>query len=199
MTQDEQELIEQARRGDDQAVDQLLLRYYPALRAFVRLRVGAELRLKESTSDLVQSVCREVLGAIDRFEYQGDRSFRAWLFQAALNKIRQKGRFHRAERRDPRREHLFASGSQAQELQGAYGTFLTPSMVAMGDEAVARIELAFDRLSDDAREVITMSRFVGLSHAEIAARMGRNEGAVRTLLSRSLARLASLLDEAEGR
>jgi DNA-directed RNA polymerase specialized sigma24 family protein len=43
--------------------------------------------------------------------------------------------------------------------------------------------------------VISLARIVGLSHAEIAKEMGRSEGAVRTLLSRALARLATLLDE----
>ena len=65
----------------------------------------------------------------------------------------------------------------------------------MAREELERIESAFDRLPEEYREVITLARIAGLSRAEIAERMGRREGAVRTLLSRALARLAELLDE----
>jgi RNA polymerase sigma factor (sigma-70 family) len=56
------------------------------------------------------------------------------------------------------------------------------------------MERAFDLLSDDHREVITLSRIVGLSHAEIAAELGRSEGAVRVLLSRALVAYVDALD-----
>jgi DNA-directed RNA polymerase specialized sigma24 family protein len=39
--------------------------------------------------------------------------------------------------------------------------------------------------------VILMARVIGMSHAEIAAELGIAEGAVRTRLSRALARLAT--------
>ena len=42
--------------------------------------------------------------------------------------------------------------------------------------------------------MIRLSRFVGLPHREIARRLGRSEGAVRTLLSRALASLAVKLE-----
>ena len=56
-----------------------LARLLPRLRAFVRLNVDAALRAKESCSDLVSSVCREVLENKDRVEYRGDEALRAWL------------------------------------------------------------------------------------------------------------------------
>ena len=61
-----------------------------------------------------------------------------------------------------------------------------------GTESISdeRVETAFDRLSDEQREVISLAHVVGLSRAEIAARLGKSEGAVRTMLSRALADLA---------
>jgi type IV pilus assembly protein PilW len=78
----------------------------------------------------------------------------------------------------------------ARGLLDCYRTFCTPSGVLQAREEVERIEAAFDALPDDYREVITLSRIVGLSHAEIAERSGRSEGATRTLLYRALGRLA---------
>jgi DNA-directed RNA polymerase specialized sigma24 family protein len=45
--------------------------------------------------------------------------------------------------------------------------------------------------------VISLAHIVGLSRAEIAERMGRTDGAVRTLLWRGLATLAELVDDRE--
>jgi hypothetical protein len=61
--------------GDAEALARLLTGFLPELRAFVRLRLGPELRARETSSDLVQSVCREVLADLDQFEYRGSPSF----------------------------------------------------------------------------------------------------------------------------
>ena len=68
----------------------------------------------------------------------------------------------------------------------------------MGREDLERIERAFAELPEDYREVILLSRLVGLSHREIAEDWGRKEGAIRVLLHRALARLSVLLSHAAG-
>ncbi len=85
-------------------------------------------------------------------------------------------------------------GEVAGGLLDGYRTFCTPSRAAQASEEVERIEAAFDGLPEEYREVITLSRVLGCSHAEIAARMGRSEGATRTLLYRALGRLSGVLD-----
>ena len=60
-----------------------------------------------------------------------------------------------------------------------------------------RIESAFDQLSETQRQVISLHRIAGLSHPAIAQELGKTPGAVRTILSRALARLSELLDESE--
>ena len=186
------ELFEAARSSDPGAVDALLRRHLPGLRAFVRLRVTPALRVKESCSDLVQSVCRELLQNIDHFEYQGEAPFKGWLFTAALNKIREHERYFSRGKRDLNRE-VRLSDAEAQSLAECYTSCMSPSGEAMVHEKVALIESAFDRLPDDYREVLTLKRCVGLNHAEIARHLGRSEGAVRTLLSRALTRLSGIL------
>ena len=69
----------------------------------------------------------------------------------------------------------------------------TPSREAIAREQLGRVEQAFESLPDDYRRVITLSRIVGLSHAEIAEVLGRTPGAVKTLLNRAVVRLTSLL------
>jgi RNA polymerase sigma-70 factor (subfamily 1) len=177
------------------SVETLLMRHLPRLRVFVRLRVDAALRQRESSSDLVQSVCREVLEHAGTFTYDGEERFRAWLFTAALNKIRERKRSLATDKRDVDRE-VVLDGSR--ELADARMALQSPSEFAVAGELAQHMELAFDQLSEDHREVITLARVVGLSHAEIAQHMHRGEGAVRMLLSRALVAYVAAMDRVRG-
>ena len=196
MTRSLESLTAAAAAGDRGAVDELLGRYLPELRAFVRLRVGAALRVHESCSDIVQSVCREILEHQERFRHPSEAAFKRWLFTTALRKVSDRWEHWTAEKRDARRE--LPAGSDDGALAVCYSSFVTPSGAAMLREEIERVEAAFAELSAEQREVITLANLVGLSRAEIAAETGRSEGAVRVLLHRSLARLAELLDESAG-
>ncbi len=195
---DDESLLNAARDGDNTALEELLARHYGMVRAFVRLRVDPATRLRESVSDLVQSICREVLQRADRFEYQGEAAFRSWLCEAALRKLRDRRAHHLAQRRDPAREVRAADGGW-DLLADAYRTTLDPVGHAMRIEEIECLELAFDTLSEDQREAITLRRVCGLSYAEIGQRLGsRSEAAARQLTSRGLARLGSKLHQMLG-
>jgi RNA polymerase sigma-70 factor (ECF subfamily) len=186
-------LFERATHGDRRAFDELLALHLPGLRAWIRLRAGPVVRARESASDLAQSVCREVLDHLDRFAYGDEQGFRAWLYTTALRKIANRHEYWAAEKRDHRRESpldgLGESAAMA-ALGGVYRSFSSPSRHAMKREEIEHVERAFDRLEEEQREVITLAHVAGLSRAEIAERLGKSEGAVRTMLSRALADLA---------
>ena len=191
-------LVDSASRGDAVAVDRLLERYLPGLRAFVRLQAGPMLRARESASDLVQSVCREVLLKIDSFQYGGESGFKRWLYVMATRKIADRQDYWQAAKRDIRRETPLQGHDEAapdDDLLQCYRTCFTPSRQAMAREELQLVERAFETLRPEQREVILLSRLVGLRHAEIAEQLGRSEQAVRSLLSRSLAELADRLAE----
>lgn len=182
-------LFARARAGETAALDELLVAYLPRLRAFVRARMDQQLRQRESCSDLVQSVCRDLMAARDQYVFRGEAEFRGWLFTAALNKVREKHRFHGAERRDARRE-----AADAGDLAAAYATVATPSGAAMRNEELERLEAAFEQLPEDYREVVTLTRLCGLPQQEVAALMGRSADAVQKLLGRALLKLGEILD-----
>lgn len=164
------------------------------LRAFVHLRLGPALRAKEESQDLVQSVCREVLADFPRHETRSSSGFRDWLFRAAENKIRDRWRHWRREKRDPDREiELDATRDGEAARQLAY--LITPSRQAASREELARLEQVFRELPDDYREVIVLARLRGWTHERIAEKLGRSEIATRTLLSRALARLALAMEK----
>lgn len=203
MTEPTSRLVQAASRGDATAVEELLQRHLPDLHHFIRMRAGRLLLAKEESSDLVQSTCREILQHLDRFQYENDDAFKKWLHTTALRKILDRARYYQAEKRDAAREVMPPAGGGSSQppdgrLADMYRTFTTPSRTAMNREELARVQVAFEELPADYREVIVLARVVGLPHSEIAERMQRSPGAVRVLLSRALARLATLVDEDEG-
>lgn len=193
--------LERARKGDLRALESLVVEHLPALEAYVRLKLGARIRAKESIRDVVQSICVEVLRDEAEFEYRGEGPFRAWLFRHALHKIVNKNVFWGRGRRDVAKELQPLDGGSSSgpqvPLAELYATMGTPSEALAAKEAEARFESAFAKLPPDYQDAITLHRLAGLSHAEIAAEMGRSEGAVRNLVHRGLARLSLLLDEVD--
>lgn len=190
---DSGELLLRATSGDGGAVNELLERHLPGLRRYVQRNMGKMVGAKESSSDVVQSVCREMLQNLEGFEYRGEAAFRQWLHRTALRKIIDRQRYYRAGKRDAGREanppsHL--SGDQIARLAMTLGT---PSRDAMMREELQGLERAFERLSENDRQIIQLVYVEGASHAEAAERLGCTEVVSRKQLSRALARLSRQL------
>jgi RNA polymerase sigma-70 factor, ECF subfamily len=186
---EENNLVERARRGDAEAISELLSRHLPGLRSFVRRRAGADVLLKESSRDIVQSVCREALQDLDRFDGHGDddAAFASWLYKTALRKILDKHRFYHRKKRDPRREQSPRGSSIPTDLRIDSHT---PSRIAIGREATERTKAAMSELSPIHREALELYYNKGLSYTEIARRLDRSSRAVESLVARALAKLA---------
>lgn len=187
-------LVTKAQGQDRAAVEQLLVRHLDGLRGWLRLRMGAALRARETPEDLVQSIAREVLADLGTFEWRGEAAFRHWLYVQAQRKLVDKARFVQAERRDPGRERDLA-GPSGDGLEACYATLATPSGEVASREELLRIERAFAELPEDYQEAISLQRLCGMDYAAIAARMERSEGAVRNLVHRGLSRFALRLAE----
>ncbi|MBX3464234.1 MAG: sigma-70 family RNA polymerase sigma factor [Planctomycetes bacterium] len=190
MSDPTRDLVAAASRGEAPAVDELVARHLPRLFAYVRLRMGRQLRGREASADLVQSVCRELVSHFGEFEYRDEAQFLGWLFTTALRKVQEKQRYHGREARAPEREVPLADDGGLDAAD-----WLTPSRDAAGRERLRRVAAALEALPDDQREVIGLARIAGLPHREIAARMGRSEAATRQLLGRALARLGDLVGD----
>ena len=178
-----------------QAVESLLVQHMPGLRAWLQLRMGAQLRARETPDDLVQSVAREALGDLGEFEWRGEAAFRHWLYVKAHRKLIDKARHVGAAQRTPQREQ--AIHAESGELPLA-GQLLSPSGEVASVEEVQRIEQAFRELPEDYQEAVSLRRLCGMSYAQIAERMERSEAAVRVLVHRGLSRLALRLQRLRG-
>ena len=73
--------------GAESPPEERVQQYLPRLRAFVRARMSPAVRRRESCSDIVQSVCRELVENRSRLDFPDEARFRGWLFTAALTKV----------------------------------------------------------------------------------------------------------------
>jgi RNA polymerase sigma-70 factor (ECF subfamily) len=177
-------LLAQARGGDRAALEQLLGRLRPYLHLLVRPRLGPDLAARLDSSDLVQESLLNVAQGFAGFQGADVPQFLAWVGQIVARVVASSGRHHGAGKRDRRRED---HGQQAINQAAAGGT--SPEERVARDEQAARLAAALQRLPPAYRDVIGARFFDGLTFAEIAARYGRNLGAVRVLCLRAVDRL----------
>ena len=109
-------LVDEATRGDPEAVECLVERYLPALHAYIRLQSPPQLRRLEETVDLAQSACREVLADLDGHEWVSESRFRHWLFASARSKMIDRLRYWQSEKRNPAREAAPPRGADRTDI-----------------------------------------------------------------------------------
>lgn len=188
-----QHLVALAKEGNESALNQLCSVYSERVRRIIRLRLDQKLRPKLDSVDVVQDALILALGGLKDFTYRNEGDFLRWLSRIAENKLRDILDKFYADKRDIRKEIPFRKegGSTEGGFVGAAEPIstTTPSVIMRKKEALDRLEKALDELKPEHKEVIVLKRIEGLSHAEIADRLGKNAGAVRMLLARAMAAL----------
>ena len=184
-------LLEGLRRGSQDAATQLYARYAQRLRELARAQCSPDLARQVEADDLVQSVFLSFFRRASEGYYDVPADEELWkLFLViALNKIRTKGKFYRAAKRDVRRT------LGGQWFEGSLES------VAAGDEAAdtllrLTVEDVLERLPPQHREVIRL-RAEGHEVADIARQIGRSKRTTERLLQEARQRLAELLREEE--
>lgn len=191
-------LLEALRRGDATAQGEILLRYQPWLRLLARLEIDSRFQGKFDASDIVQQALLEACRALPQFRGQTEAELAAWLRQILAHVMAHEiRRYHGTQQRDLDREvsldqSLAQSSQKLGEMLAVSGS--SPSQQAARHEQELILADVLARLPDDYREVVILRNLEGLSHEEVAQRMGKSAGAVRMLWVRALARLRQELD-----
>ena len=192
-------LVVLAKDGDESALNKLWAVYGPRVLWLVRLRMGKELRSKLESMDLVQDVLVCALKDLGNFTYKNEGDLVRWLSRIADNRLRDNlDRLH-ADKRDIHKEvrlnsHWATAGDSfvpAAELADT----TTASAIMSRREDLARLEKAIDALKPEYGEVIVLTKIEGLSHKEIADRLGKSSDAVRKLASRAMTALIGAYEE----
>ncbi len=195
----EETLTTQAIAGDAAALNRLLGRYDPRLRARLAPELGRLDGLVLDIDDVLQVTYTEAFLRIGVFERRGSGSFLAWLTQVAKHNIADAVREAGAKRRPPPRKRLQPNSDESYAflLSSLPGGGSTPSRHVRRDEGKSLLEGAVSQLPMDYRTVVRLHDLEGGSAKDVAAAMGRSVPAIHMLKARAYARLAELLSESQ--
>jgi RNA polymerase sigma-70 factor (ECF subfamily) len=184
--EDVRDLLERARDGDHQALEDVLARYRPPLRERIRVLMGPGARRVADSEDFVQEALIEVLQALERYRIRDERSFLRWATQIARNNIRDQVR---------RRHEQVVASFTSQLLGEEAGTGAkTPSGEAALGEDVLRMFEALERLRPMDRLVLELRDLQGLPYSDIAAQLDHaTVEAVIKRHARAMRRLSRIL------
>ena len=164
-------LMERAQAGDRPAYAALLTEVAALVRSFVRSRVHGH--------DAIEDVVQETLLSIhrDRHSYDPARAFGPWMYAIARHRTLD---FVAKQRRNRERETGWQPIASA------------PAVSERG----AALHAALRLLSKAQREIVGMLKLEGYSVAEISAKTGLSQAAVRTTAHRGYRSLYKLMTSA---
>ena len=184
--EDDAQLVDRLRAGDEAAFVELVRRYQPRLLRLAEATVGSRAVAEEVCQDTWLAVMR----GVERFE--GRSSFKTWLFRILLNRARTSAtREQRAGKpEDDLTERFDASGAWA-EPPVPWADRVDDRVVA--EKLAQRIRDLLPALPEQQRQVVILHDIEGLQPADIAALLGISDGNQRVLLHRGRARLRGYL------
>lgn len=160
-------------------VEKLLCDSQPELFAFLLARLGH----REEALDTLQDVLLSLWRRRDTLSRLSSRERLAYLYRSARNRAVDALRAHRNRQ------------CRNQPLEGIEGARIPAT--ARADERVDRLDRLISRLSPSDRVLVYLIYAGGLNCREIAERLGRPAGTIRSRLTRLRQRLRSQMEEAE--
>lgn len=174
-------VVKACQRGEAAAIERLYDLYADRLYRYLLARVGDPDTAADLTTDLFLSVIEHIGG----FRLNPDHpaaSFSAWLYRIAAN-------LAAGHHRNQRSRGWVSLDDDRNQPDADPG----PSHLAEEREALERLAEAMNELSEEQRLVITGRFIETMSSAEVAAWLGKTEGAIKALQHRALRTLARLL------
>lgn len=176
------DLLRRAKQGSDAALNLLYEQCAGRLLAYIRLRLGRDLRARLESRDILQATLLKSLTHLHELRGDERESLMAWLARIAEREIRDRVDYHRRQRRDAARE----VGLDEVPIAAAARSALSQVIL---DEEARRLEAALETLAPDHREVILLRKFEELTFRQVAERLGRSEDACRMLFARAMTAL----------
>ncbi len=187
----DQVLMRRLQEGDDSAFEVLVHKYQSLVLSLARRYLGSRYA---GVEDVAQKVFIRVYRA--RMSYKPRAKLKTWLYSIAVNACLNEIRHLRTEKN--RRVTAFTAvfgdgpdgeGHPAFEDESAD----RPSGGLEGDEVAARVRQAVDRLPQQQRLALVLSRFHHCSYQDVAAAMDTTIPAVKSLLTRARENLRTQL------
>jgi RNA polymerase sigma-70 factor (ECF subfamily) len=197
-------LLQRARAGDRQALDELFARHRDRLRRMVDMRLDWGLRSRLDASDVIQDAYLEVAGRLEEYLRNPTLPLFLWLRLVVGERLTTLHRQHLGtQMRDARREvslyrAALPEASSAALAARLLGKHTSPTQAAVRAERLLRVQEALNSLDPLDREVLSLRHFEQLSRAEAARVLGIAESAAAKRYIRALKRLKQTLADMPG-
>lgn len=176
----EADLIQRAQKGDREAIAEIYDRYQASIFTYIYYRVSDQ----ECAEDLAGEVFVRMIEKLPSYVHN-DRPVLAWLYTIAHNLVidhyRATDRNHPIPFQESVASHPQEDGHPAQKTEEL-----------LVQECLAR---AMQILTEDQRQLIQLKFIEDREIAEVAALLGRNERAIRSLQHRALAALGRAIEQ----
>jgi RNA polymerase sigma-70 factor (ECF subfamily) len=189
------DLLDRVRQRDGQALERLLVRYRPDLRAFIDLRLDPRLRRRVDPSDVVQETQLEAVRRMDDFLKRRPMPFHLWIRKTAYERLLNLRRDHHRARRAPEREVALPDHSSLLLIRSPINRGPSPSQQLAEREYAERVGRALAELSETDREILLMRHAEELPYEEIACLLEIQPAAARKRYGRALIRLQKVLSD----
>ena len=185
-------LIERARQQDEEALSELMDRYMPLIRHWVRDNAGPAVRARFETMDCIQDVVLQLLRYLPSVKIEDTEVFRRILYRMIQNSLRGKYEYLMACRRRMSLEQPLA-GDTMLDLDPPDPDAPTPSQVVHNQERAAWLRLALPLLEPDQQELILSHKVEGKTFVTIGEERGESPDAVRMRFKRAMVKLSSTI------
>lgn len=172
---DEQELVERARNGDEDAVTLLYEMHVDSIFAYIRYRVHSDVTAEDITSEVFLRMVRGIAGYRD----QG-APFRAWLFRIAANLLTDHYRKHGKTSEVAIPEHYESDDTN-------------PFDYVLQEDERHHLRMAIQSLPVEYQDLLVLRFVEDLPHTEIARILNKSAMALRAMQYRALKALAEAL------
>ena len=136
------------------------------------------------SEDLVQNVFFRILKY--RYLFRGEGDFKTWMFHIARNVSH-----------DHFRKNKWKFKESIENWEDRLGTDENRDTKFQQDDEVHLLSMAMDRLPEDKREILLLSKFQDKKYKEIGEILGCTEGAVKVKVFRALQELKEVYKELE--
>ena len=167
------ELMLKVKSGEIARLGLLFERYHKALFGFFYRST----QQVETSEDLVQNVFEKILK--NRKLFRGDGKFTTWMFTIARNEMIDYFKRHRRQPDVP-------GDGVGYEVAGSEPGYLETEQK---NEEMKTLQMAFGNLDDEKQQLITLSKFQGMSYREIGEVMQISEGNARIKVFRAMQEL----------
>jgi RNA polymerase sigma-70 factor (ECF subfamily) len=193
------DLLERARAGEPEALNELFSRHRERLRRMVDIRLDRRLQARIDASDVIQDAYVEVVTRLGEYLREPRVPFFLWLRLVVGERLLKLHRHHLGtQMRDAGLEvSLYRGALPAASSAALAAQFLgqetSPTQAAMRAERMLRLQEALNTLDAIDREVLALRHFEELTLAETAQVLAITESAAAKRYIRALKRLKEIL------